>query len=230
MLKKLLVLSIMLVGGLTQAEEKGNKLVTSIYFDTDKSTVNDTELEKLKTAAEIIKKQKMVVVLLGNADKRGSRLYNLDLADRRAKEVKQALISLGVTEPQLLVDVSQGKEKPLAPDDGLKEHLQINRRVDVVQIKPLTVTKVRTDPVIVPVYEEKLLVRRHRVSLLGGYTPSGVTNPKIIGANTYSVREDFDLEVGLSYSYLTPVFDNRLSVTGVGFTSKSGFLGLGLDF
>jgi hypothetical protein len=230
MLKKLLVLSIMLVGGLTQAEEKGNKLVTSIYFDTGVSKVNDSELAKLKEAAEAIKQEKMVVALIGNADKRGGRLYNLDLADKRANEVKQALMDLGVSEAQLLVNVSQGEEKPLAPADGLKEHLQTNRRVDVVQIKPLTVTKVRTDPVIVPYEVEKLLIRRHRLTFLGGFAPSGVTNAKKLAVNTYSVEEDFDFELGLSYSYLTSVFDNRLSVSGTVYTNKSGFVGLGLDF
>lgn len=231
-MKKLIISITLLMTGAAFSETA--KPLSSVYFDTDISVVKNEEAAKLKSIAEEIISKNMVVALIGNADKRGSSVYNFKLADKRANAVKSVLMSLGVSEKQLVVSVSQGKEKPLAPADNLPAHLQSNRRVDVVVIEPLTVTVTKTKTVIVSkpykVEVEKRLVRRHRFSILGGYTPSGVNKAKVIAPNTYQIKEDFDLELGGSYSFLTPLFNDRLSITGMGFTNKSGFIGLGLDF
>jgi len=225
MFKHLVVIAALLVSSVCFAEEaKSNKLITSVHFDTDKSAIRENEVEKLQLAAESIKANKLIVAVIGNADKRAGRLYNLALAERRANAVKAALVSAGAPEDQIVVEVSQGEEKPLAPNDNLPEHLQANRRVDVILVRPLIQTRTETVPVV------KELVRRHRVAVLGGLAPSGVNKAKLVAPNTFVVKEDFDLEAGLSYSFLTPLFNNRLSVTGAGFTNKSGFIGIGLDF
>lgn len=195
-------------------------LKAEIYFDTDKSEVKPSEHKKLHDVAAFLVHHQAASIIIGNADKRASRLYNLDLGFRRAESVRAFLVELGVDPKAIIIAASYGEEKPLAPNDNLKEHLAVNRRADVI-----TIFAERKEVVV-----EKLVVRRHRVSVLGGYAPSGLKPTKQIGPNTFEVKEDFDPELGVSYSFLTPLFNNRLSITAAGFTNKSGFLGLGLDF
>ncbi len=53
-------------------------------------------------------------VIEGHADERGTREYNLALAERRADSVRAFLVSQGVT-PNRLRTVSYGKERPIDP-------------------------------------------------------------------------------------------------------------------
>ncbi len=54
------------------------------------------------------------VTVEGHADERGTREYNLALAERRANSVKNYLIALGV-DPRRVTTVSFGKERPAVP-------------------------------------------------------------------------------------------------------------------
>jgi peptidoglycan-associated lipoprotein len=49
----------------------------------------------------------------GHCDERGSAEYNLALGDRRARAVKDYLVSLGV-DPARLSTISYGEERPFA--------------------------------------------------------------------------------------------------------------------
>ena len=198
----------------------------SVFFETDKDVISQEQLAELKTLAEQLVKQKAQIVIVGNADKRGERLYNLDLGERRAKSVLKALSEAGVPAEQMVISLSQGEEKPSAPNDSIPAHLAQNRRVDILSVESTEVVKEE----IIVVTKEKEVVRRHRVALLGGFAPSGVNNAVKIAPNTFIVKEDFDVEVGGSYSFLTPLLDNRVSVTIMGFTNKSGFVGVGFEF
>ena len=70
-----LVVLALLVPALASAGEK-------VFFATDKSELSFLEQEKIITLAQEVKKSGAKVVIIGNADKRGSRLYNLDLGAR----------------------------------------------------------------------------------------------------------------------------------------------------
>lgn len=219
MFKYLIVIAAILVSGSVFAKNvKTQKVIVSVYFDTDKSDIRSPEQDNINEAAQKIKSDKLLVAIIGHADKRLGRIYNLELAERRANAVKDSLMALGIPADQLIVDVSQGKEKPLAPNDDQPEHLQVNRRVDVVLVKPLKELIDRSN------------IRRHRISVYGGYAPSGLKPTRQTGVNSFQVKEDYDVEAGLSYSYLTPLLNDRLSVTVIGLTNKSAFIGLGLDF
>jgi peptidoglycan-associated lipoprotein len=54
------------------------------------------------------------VLIAGNADERGTREYNLGLADRRANSVKSYLVALGV-QARRIRTISYGKERPVDP-------------------------------------------------------------------------------------------------------------------
>lgn len=96
----------------------------SILFDNDSYTINNTEREKLKAVASIMKDDTTIhYAVTGFCDKTGSREYNQRLSEKRANAVKDALVKYGVKEEQLTVN-GNGFDKPFS--DGM---LQVNRRV-----------------------------------------------------------------------------------------------------
>ena len=70
------------------------------------------------------------VRLEGHTDERGTREYNIGLAERRAQAVRRALGLQGVTDAQLAT-VSYGEERPAAVGDDESAFAQ-NRRVELV--------------------------------------------------------------------------------------------------
>lgn len=102
-----------------------------IYFDYDSSTITDRDREVLAAHAAYLSQHADVWVSLeGHADERGSREYNIALAERRAHAVRRILDFNGVPRNQLSA-VSYGEEKPVAfgHDDTA---WRLNRRVELV--------------------------------------------------------------------------------------------------
>lgn len=70
-------------------------------------------------------------LIVGNTDATGTRAYNLELSQKRADAIKEALVSLGRVDPARLDAVGLGQEAlqvPSKPDDP------INRRVQIFNI------------------------------------------------------------------------------------------------
>ena len=67
----------------------------------------------------------------GHADERGTREYNLALAERRAKSVKDYLVSKGINASRL-TSISYGKERPVALGSNELAWTQNRRGVSVV--------------------------------------------------------------------------------------------------
>lgn len=84
---------------------------TPIYFDFDSSVVKDTYHDQLVKVSEAMKPEHASVKVGGHCDERGTREYNLALGSRRASEVKNTLVQMGVSEAKIST-VSYGKEKP----------------------------------------------------------------------------------------------------------------------
>ena len=186
-------------------------ILTNIYFDTDKSDIRETEIEKLNQAAEKIKAGSEIVILIGNADKRGKRLYNLELSQRRADAVEQHLRSLGV-EGNIILAFSYGEEKPLAPPDMNPEHLQMNRRVDILSLEPKV--QIIKDPY------------KNRIRLYAGGGPH-LLHKDIHDSSHVEVSQAYNPVFGLGYSRL---LTERWSLGVSGFTNLSFFLNAGFDF
>ena len=80
------------------------------FFDLDKSDIRDDAKSVLQKDADWLKKWASTAITVeGHCDSRGSAEYNLGLGDRRAKAVKDYLVSLGVSTSRVTV-VSKGKE------------------------------------------------------------------------------------------------------------------------
>jgi len=66
------------------------------------------------------------VTIEGHCDSRGSSEYNLALGDRRAKAVRDYLVSLGIGADRIQI-VSKGKEAPFCSEEN-EACWQQNRR------------------------------------------------------------------------------------------------------
>ena len=71
-----------------------------------------------------------VIVIEGNCDERGTNEYNLALGERRAINVKEYMVNLGV-DPMRIRTVSYGEERPLFTEQNDLDWSQ-NRRADLI--------------------------------------------------------------------------------------------------
>lgn len=110
-------------------------VLRGINFDFDKASIKKEFGPVLDEAAQILKDNpKVQVVVEGHTDAKGSDEYNLRLSERRAKAVKQYLVSQGV-EASRLDTVGKGEKEPIA--DNTKngkdnpEGRAMNRRAEL---------------------------------------------------------------------------------------------------
>lgn len=104
-----------------------------IYFDYDSSDIRNEFIDVIAAHGRFLAGNATVRARLeGHSDERGSREYNIGLAERRAQQVKRALALQGVQESQIAT-VSYGEERPAAAgsDDNAWSK---NRRVEIVFI------------------------------------------------------------------------------------------------
>jgi peptidoglycan-associated lipoprotein len=108
--------------------------LSTVNFEYDSSTLTTGARKRLAENADWIKGRSAVTVQIeGHCDSRGSVEYNLALGERRAKAVKNYLVSLGIDSKRLTI-ISYGEEKPIATGDTEQAYAQ-NRRANFV---PLT--------------------------------------------------------------------------------------------
>ncbi len=96
--------------------EEKEGLFKDILFEFDKYDVKSDYKSELKSIAEWMAKNSGAKLSIeGHCDDRGTNEYNLALGDRRAKAVKDYLVSLGVPAAKLQT-ISYGEEKPLCTE------------------------------------------------------------------------------------------------------------------
>ncbi|MBI5849334.1 MAG: peptidoglycan-associated lipoprotein Pal [Nitrospirae bacterium] len=95
-----------------QYTESRENLFSDLLFDYDKYDVKDSYKQALQAvSAWMAKNTTARLSIEGHCDERGTNEYNLALGDRRAKAVKDYLVSLGVASGRVDV-ISYGEEKP----------------------------------------------------------------------------------------------------------------------
>jgi peptidoglycan-associated lipoprotein len=102
-----------------------------VYFAFDSNSVADDYIELVKHHGRYLSFNSNASVRLeGHADERGTREYNVALAESRAQSVKQLMLYEGASNDQISI-ISYGEEKPVAfgHDD---ESMSLNRRVEIV--------------------------------------------------------------------------------------------------
>jgi peptidoglycan-associated lipoprotein len=113
--------------------------VTPVFFDYDKAALKPSEQENLRLAADWLLQERNRSITFrveGNCDPRGTTEYNLGLGDRRARAVKEFLVSLGV-EAHRIETISHGLEKAQGASEGSSETIPSwahDRRADFVYL------------------------------------------------------------------------------------------------
>ena len=84
-----------------------------VFFATNKSALTTASRDTLRKQASWMRKNKKLnVVLEGHGDERGTREYNLALAEKRANAARDYLLTYGISGKRVSV-ISYGKEKPV---------------------------------------------------------------------------------------------------------------------
>lgn len=103
--------------------------LNNIFFDYDKSTLQQTSFSELDRLVKLLEQNlEWKVEIGGHTDDRGADAYNKDLSTRRAREVMDYLIDKGI-EKNRLTSKGYGEEKPIA-NNGTEEGRADNRRVE----------------------------------------------------------------------------------------------------
>jgi peptidoglycan-associated lipoprotein len=104
--------------GETQYAESKQTIFSDILFDYDKYSVADTYRPVLQSVASWMTTNTAARLSIeGHCDERGTNEYNLALGDRRAKAVKDYLVSLGVASGRIDI-ISYGEERPLCTEQS----------------------------------------------------------------------------------------------------------------
>lgn len=114
-----------------------NESLKNIYFDFDKSTINQSEQKTLQENAEVLlKNPNLRIDIIGHTDSKGPSAYNDRLAKKRAESVKNYLFRKGVSSAQVVTIISKGEKEPAVPNtkpDGSDDpsNRKNNRRVEL---------------------------------------------------------------------------------------------------
>jgi peptidoglycan-associated lipoprotein len=104
-----------------------------IFFDFDMSDISAASIDTLNKQAAWLKVfPKVMLTLEGHADERGTREYNLALAERRANSMKEFLVSKGISANRLDT-ISYGKERPAVLGSNDEAWAQNRRAVGVIK-------------------------------------------------------------------------------------------------
>lgn len=110
-------------------------LPSGLLFKSGKAILNVAARPRLDEVAVALKKlPDRKLVIEGHTDATGSEDVNIDLSERRAKAVKDYLVSKGVPEDRVTT-LGAGPSRPIA-DNGSREGRAMNRRVEIVIVAP----------------------------------------------------------------------------------------------
>jgi len=105
-----------------------------VFFGYDSSTLDDDARATLDRQSAWLQQYPAITVTIeGHTDERGTREYNLALGERRATAAKNYLVALGV-EPERLLTISYGEERPVDPGTDETAYRQNRRAVTVINL------------------------------------------------------------------------------------------------
>ena len=133
----------------------GNQIVISpIYFDFNKDNIREDAQYELENIVSVMNNHpNMIIKIESHTDSRGSKSYNRNLSDRRAKSTRDYLYSRGIAKERIESAIGYGEDQLLNHCDDAhlrkctEEEHQLNRRsyfyivkggsdVDILNKKP----------------------------------------------------------------------------------------------
>jgi peptidoglycan-associated lipoprotein len=103
-----------------------------VLFAVDQHTLSGEAQAILARQAEwLVANPAYAALIEGHADEQGTRIYNINLGERRANAVREYLISRGVAGSRITT-ISYGKERPLAVCAQEACYAQNRRAVTVI--------------------------------------------------------------------------------------------------
>jgi peptidoglycan-associated lipoprotein len=103
-----------------------------VFFANDETVLNDeSKATLLKQAAWLKEYSDVSIQIEGHADERGTREYNISLSAKRATNVRNFLISQGISAKRVS-SIAFGKEKPAQLCDAEECWSQNRRAVTVI--------------------------------------------------------------------------------------------------
>lgn len=102
----------------------------SLKFDFNSATIKEENIEMLKRLKNYIEEKNYKVAIYGYTDSRGTEFYNSELSLRRAENVEEKLIELGLAPERIIKTIGQGSKNPVASNDT-EEGRAMNRRIEL---------------------------------------------------------------------------------------------------
>ena len=122
-----------------EIKEERIEVNDTIQFEYNKAVIRDESTDLMNEIASVIKKHPEIkkIRLEGHTDNVGSKKFNMDLSLRRAKAVREWLVTKGGLEASRFEVAGFGFDKPIAPNDT-EEGRAKNRRVafEIVERAP----------------------------------------------------------------------------------------------
>ena len=117
--------------GLTRIAKGNSITLNNLYFDYDSDKILPTSYAEIERLSLFLKRNKQIhIEIIGHTDNQGSKSYNLDLSQRRAAALMNALIRKGIAADRL-TSKGMGSEAPIATNDTEEGRAQ-NRRVEII--------------------------------------------------------------------------------------------------
>jgi outer membrane protein OmpA-like peptidoglycan-associated protein len=105
--------------------------LSDVLFNTDRAELSAEGMRTAQKLADVLMQEPQSVVLVeGFTDSTGTSSHNLELSQRRAESVRNALIGLGVKSDKIATR-GYGEAYPVAANDNAGNR-QRNRRVEIV--------------------------------------------------------------------------------------------------
>lgn len=119
---------------LTAQLAKLRQFNVEIVFDFDSATIRPESYETIGLMADALHHPYLLqyrFLVIGHTDAKGDRTYNLNLSQKRAESIRDALTTTFRVDPARLDAVGLGEEQLRDPADP---YAQVNRRVQLINI------------------------------------------------------------------------------------------------
>ncbi|HFK5529394.1 TPA: OmpA family protein [Elizabethkingia anophelis] len=114
--------------------DKNAKAVLHINFEADKANLKPDGKEAVKEIVKMLQRDKgLNITINAYTDNSGNEDHNLRLSERRAQEIKDEIVNMGITKDRL-TSKGYGQQNPIA-DNNTQDGRALNTRIEIVKNK-----------------------------------------------------------------------------------------------